>query len=78
MLVQLEAQLQRVLADATFGLPYWNWSADGERPKAQQPNSDLWKATRMGGDGTGANGAAQTGPFSEASPSCTVPHSTAR
>jgi len=67
MLIQLQAQLQRVLSDATFGLPYWNWAADGDRPKPQQPSSDLWKTTCMGGDGTGANGAVQTGPFSEAS-----------
>jgi tyrosinase len=67
MLIQFQAQLQRVLSDTTFGLPYWNWAADGERPKPQQPNADLWKATCLGGDGTGANGAVETGPFSEAS-----------
>ncbi len=57
MLIQLDAQLQRVLNDATFGLPFWNWAADGEKPKAQQPNSALWKPNCMGGDGTGVNGA---------------------
>jgi len=67
MLIQLEAQLQRVLNDATFGLPFWNWAADGGKPKAQQPNSALWKPNCMGGDGTGLNGAVQTGPFSDSS-----------
>ncbi len=67
MLIQLEAQLQRVLNDANIGLPFWNWAADGEKPKTQQPNSALWKPNCMGGDGTGVNGAVHTGPFSDSS-----------
>lgn len=68
MLLQFEAQLQRVLNDPNFGLPYWNWAADGERPKQQQPSAALWKANCMGGDGDpAANGAVQTGPFSAGS-----------
>jgi tyrosinase len=42
MLLLLEQQLQRVLADPDFGLPYWDWAADGEQPAAQQPNLALW------------------------------------
>ena len=30
MLRQLELNFQRVLSDATFGLPYWDWAADGQ------------------------------------------------
>lgn len=68
MLLQFEAQLQRLLGDSNFGLPYWHWAADGERPKAQQPSSALWRASCMGGDGdTGASGAVQSGPFSASS-----------
>src|SRR4051794_27607872 len=29
MLRQLELNLARVLTDSTFGLPYWDWAADG-------------------------------------------------
>lgn len=29
MLIHLELQLQRVLNDDQFGLPYWDWAADG-------------------------------------------------
>ena len=65
MLLQFEAQLQRVLNDSNFGLPYWNWAADGQRSKPQQPNAPVWKDNCMGGDGDPtANGAVQTGPFS--------------
>lgn len=68
MLIQLEAQLQRVLDDSTFGLPYWDWAADGERAKADQPRSALWKANCMGGNGDPAAGdAVRDGPFSAAS-----------
>jgi len=42
MLLLLEASLQRVLGDSTFGLPYWDWAADGDQPPAQQPTLDLW------------------------------------
>ncbi len=67
MLIRFEAQLQRVLGDSNFGLPYWDWAADGERPTTQQPNSPLWKSNCMGGDGDpAANNAVRDGPFSAA------------
>ncbi len=59
MLMQLENHLQRVLQDATFALPYWNWGADGDQPSNQQPQSPLWAANCMGGDGDPV----ATGPF---------------
>jgi tyrosinase len=37
MLILLELQLQRVLSDPDFGLPYWDWAADGELPRAVSP-----------------------------------------
>ena len=64
MLIELEAQLQRVLGDPNFGLPYWNWAADGDRPRAEQPTAPVWRSNAMGGNGNpAANGAVQTGPF---------------
>ena len=59
MLLQLELNLQRVLNDATFGLPYWDWAADGQRPAAQQRTSAVWAADAMGGSGNPVT----TGPF---------------
>ena len=60
MLRQLELNLQRVLSDATFGLPYWDWATDGQRTPAQQKLSKVWSANAMGGSGnpvtTGAFG----------------------
>jgi len=53
MLALLEAQLQRVLADPDFGLPYWDWAADGDLPRPQQATTPLWTATGIGGTGTG-------------------------
>jgi tyrosinase len=66
MMLLLEANLQRVLGDPNFGLPYWDWAADGQRPAAQQPGAPVWGLDCMGGSGTGAQGAVTTGPFTVA------------
>ena len=63
MLILLEAQLQRVLGDANFGLPYWHWAADGELPVNQQPTQPVWSAACLGGNGRVSDGAVTTGPF---------------
>jgi tyrosinase len=59
MLMLFESNLQRVLPDPTFGLPYWDWAADGDRTAAQQKTSKIWAATCMGGQGTPVT----SGPF---------------
>lgn len=59
MLLQLEMNLQRVLNNPDFGLPYWDWAADGERPQSSQRTSRMWAANCMGGTGIPVN----TGPF---------------
>lgn len=67
MLMVLEKNIQRVLGDPNFGLPYWDWAADGDLPPAQQ-QSALWDDDCMGGDGTpvlsGAFAYTQTDPNS--------------
>ena len=59
MLRQLELNLQRVLGNANFGLPYWDWAADGQKAPAQQKLSKAWAADAMGGSGNPVT----TGPF---------------
>jgi tyrosinase len=59
MLRQLELNLQRVLANQDFGLPYWDWAADGQLPPGQQPQAQLWSAAGIGGTGSPIT----TGPF---------------
>lgn len=59
MLRQLELNLQRVLNDATFGLPYWDWAADGQKTATRQKKSKVWAVDAMGGSGTPV----KTGPF---------------
>jgi len=59
MLRQLELNLQRVLNDTTFGLPYWDWAADGQKSAAQQKKSSVWASDAMGGSGNPV----KTGPF---------------
>src|SRR5829696_9197787 len=59
MLILLELQLQRVLNDQDFGLPYWDWAADGERSPSQQAASPVWGNQCMGGQGNPVS----TGPF---------------
>ncbi|MFI9718961.1 tyrosinase family protein [Streptomyces sp. NPDC052396] len=49
MLLYLEADLQRVLNDPSFGLPYWDWAADGDR--GSPTNAEIWTPKYMGGDG---------------------------
>lgn len=49
MLLLIEAELQRVLGDADFGLPYWDWAADGDQPIEEQPSLPLWE--HVGGSG---------------------------
>jgi len=59
MRVLLELQLQRVLEDEEFGLPYWDWAADGELSPEEQADSPLWDEECMGGEGDPV----ATGPF---------------
>lgn len=62
-LLLLENHLQRVLNDNDFGLPYWNWAADGDLLEHQQINSEIWSVNCMGGSGDPV----RTGPFAEGS-----------
>jgi len=59
MLRQLELNLQRVLNDTNFGLPYWDWAADGQKTASQQKKSKVWAADALGGSGSPV----KTGPF---------------
>lgn len=59
MLIALERQMQRVLHDTSFALPYWAWNKDGEKTASQQLQSDLWKPNCLGGSGFPVT----TGPF---------------
>jgi tyrosinase len=63
MLILLENHLQRVLNDPNFGLPYWDWAADGQLSPAQQPIAQIWSDKYMGGSGSPVT----TGPFSAGS-----------
>lgn len=48
-LIRLEQELQRVLRDSDFGLPYWDWALDGMiSPLSQQWQTDLWRASALG------------------------------
>ncbi|MFE6828375.1 tyrosinase family protein [Streptomyces sp. NPDC057690] len=55
MLLYLEGQCQRALGlpggpDRTFGLPYWDWSADGDN--GSPFTAPIWQPSGMGGQGT--------------------------
>lgn len=59
-LIRLEQELQRVLRDDSFGLPYWDWAADGELPNSSQWQTQLWTANFIGE----ARGQVRSGPIS--------------
>jgi tyrosinase len=61
MLRQLELNLRRVLGDNTFGLPYWDWAADGQLSAAAQKTASIWKTTAFGGHGNPV----PNGPFTQ-------------
>jgi tyrosinase len=52
MLILYELQLQRILNEPDFGLPYWDWAADGELSASQQAASPIWADQCMGGQGS--------------------------
>jgi tyrosinase len=54
-LIRLEEQLQRVLLNQgvilnndDFGLPYWDWAADGELLVSDQSQTQLWSGDSLG------------------------------
>lgn len=47
-LVRFEQELQRVLGDPNFGLPYWDWAEDGELPRVDQWRATLWTPDYLG------------------------------
>ena len=59
-LIRLEEQLQRVLGNADFGLPYWDWAEDGELASPNQWRTPLWDSNHLGD----ARGSVQNGPLS--------------
>ncbi|HEX2064906.1 MAG TPA: tyrosinase family protein [Acidimicrobiales bacterium] len=66
-LLLLETNLQRVLEDTDFGLPYWDWAADGDLPVDQQANAPVWAPECMGGNGSSPDDpVVETGPFAAA------------
>jgi tyrosinase len=48
MLRTIEQLMQQALGDSTFGLPYWDWAADGQLPHAGQLSSPIWDNVCMG------------------------------
>ena len=49
MLRTLELLLGQAINDPAFGLPYWDWAADGElTTQAQRLNAPVWNDTCMG------------------------------
>lgn len=47
-LILLEEWMRIVLGDQSFGLPYWDWAADGELPRSQQWRTQLWTEDYLG------------------------------
>ena len=60
-LIRLEEACQGILGDDTFGLPYWDWAADGELPQQDQWRTDLWSDTYLGE----ARGSVRSGPVDQ-------------
>ncbi len=48
MLRTLEQLMQQALNDSTFGLPYWDWAADGQLSRPAQLSAPIWDNACMG------------------------------
>src|SRR4030095_531988 len=48
MLRTLEQLMQQALGDTNFGLPYWDWAADGQLSHDAQLTSKVWNDDCMG------------------------------
>ena len=59
-LKRFEAELQRIMGDSDFGLPYWDWEHDGDLPVPDQKTTPVWEV--FGGDGDPALGDIVTTP----------------
>jgi tyrosinase len=57
LLIEFEVELQRALDDQSFGLPYWDWTADAALPDPS--SSPVWSPDFLGGSGTPVH----AGPF---------------
>jgi tyrosinase len=53
MLRTIELLMQQALNDVTFGLPYWDWAADGQVAQAAQLTAPIWDNACMGSGSTG-------------------------
>ncbi len=60
-MIRLEEMCQQALGNPDFGLPYWDWAADGELPVQDQWRTDLWSADYIGE----ARGRVRSGPISQ-------------
>ena len=68
-LLLIEKDLQDVSGDPTLTIPYWDWTRENS------PQSSLWAADFMGGNGVGPTGRVTSGPFSANSGNWTLAHS---
>lgn len=52
-ILRFERDLQSVLADSNFGLPYWDWAADASLDNPTDPEQALiWRNNFLGGEGS--------------------------
>lgn len=49
-ILRFEEDMQRILGNSEFALPFWDWTADAKLPDPEQ--SLIWKADIMGGKGS--------------------------
>jgi tyrosinase len=47
-MIRLEEMCRQVLGTPDFGLPHWDWAADGELPVQDQWRTDLWSEDYIG------------------------------
>lgn len=60
-MIRLEQMCQQILGKPDFGLPYWDWAADGELDDRDQWRTDLWTTDFLGE----ARGRVRTGRLAE-------------
>ncbi len=63
LVLLVEKEMQRVLNDPDWGVPYWNYANDAEGTNPDPKSNPMWGPNGLGSDGRPEDGVVVDGPF---------------